>query len=170
MDTLSVKKVLGAPIIASVLLWRTVVSLEDGFNPDEALSIEMARLLSLSVLQRECPAYKKALGGVVVGELISDPWDRLMSVRDIFDMAASNLSRADDVDILFVGSLIREHAIEGDPTTFSILKRGLRPLQSDAIKDCAEHCATLLNIPGEEIVQSALTLYREIFHSLDIQE
>ena len=164
------RKLLGAHIIAAVLVLRTAIPPSDGFPADiaEAVWLEMSRLLLLKVLKEEVPGYREAIGGVLIGELVSDPWDRMMELKDVFRTTVTNLARH-DVSPLLISDVLREHAIEGDPTTWRILRRGLEPEDTTTLLGVVVACLDALGIPKEEcmeVEEVALELYYETFEKL----
>jgi hypothetical protein len=170
MNVSRMRKLIGAHVIAAVLVLRTVIPPEDGFPADikEAIWIEMSRLLLLKVLKEEIAGYREALGSVVISELLSDPWDRFMDLSDVFLVASANLTRLGTNPLVF-SNILREHSIEGDPTTWSILRRGIKPGDTTMLLGVAAECMEALGIPKEErmeVEEIAIELYDETFQNL----
>jgi hypothetical protein len=174
MDKTIIQRLLATPIITSVLLWLTVVSRDDGF-PDipEVIGLEMSRILTLKIIITEVPRYRNALGPHLINELTSDAWDRLISNKDLFDKVVTNIQEAqtvedpeDRVDVLFISEIMREHLIEGDPTTYSILRRALDPLERETIDSCIDDCCEDLGISSTLVRRDVHRLYADIFTSL----
>lgn len=172
MNVSRMRKALGAHIVAAVLVLRTVIPPEDGFPADvrEAIWLEMSRLLLLKVLREEISGYREALGSVVISELVSDPWDRFMSLSDVFLAASINLTRL-GANPLVLSNILREHAIEGDPTTWSILRREIKPGDTTMLLGVAAECMNALGIPVEErmeVEETAFELYEGTFEKLTV--
>ena len=164
------RKILGGHIITAVLVLRTVIPPEDGFPADvsEAVWLEMTRLLTLKVLHEEIPGYREALGHVLISEFGADPWDRVMTLEDAFQGAVTNLARL-GISPLVLHTLLREHAIEGDPATLSIVRRRIKMEDVFVLQGLAVDCMDALGIHGDDrrdIGEDSLDLYESVFDAL----
>ena len=170
MTDSKMRKTLGAHIIAAVLVLRTVIPPKSGFPADvsEAVWLEMSRILTLKVLHEEIPGYREALGRVLISEFGADPWDRAMTLEDAFQGAVTNLARL-GINPFVLHTLLREHVIEGDPTTLSIVRRRIKMEDVFMLQGLVVDCMNALGIQGEDrrdIGEDSLDLYEAVFEAL----
>jgi hypothetical protein len=164
------RKLLASHIISAVLVLRTVIPPSDGFpqNVEEAIWIELSRLILLKALKLHVPGYREALGSIVVCELASNPWDRSMSLEEVFSLIVKNLCC---ISPILMNDVLREHAIEGDPTTWSILRREIVPEDTTTLLALVTDCMNALGIPAsdrEDVEEFALELYDGVFEKLAV--
>lgn len=171
MQKEDIKNDLAVTVITLVLLTRTMIDDEDGF-PDarEVVQLELPRILTIPNLQQEYTSYRTILGTSLAQELVLDPWDTTMTSDSLLDMVSDKLSRAStehQFPIRDFLTTVRVDSIQGDPTVYSILRRGLGPLEDvDLIVTIIDQCSEALGVSIDDTMLPTRSTYSTLFSQL----
>ena len=172
-STSTFKKQFATAVCVCCLVWETVLPEQQRPKKGkfkETVPIETNRLLGMWQLDKLVKAYATAVPRSIKKQLHADPWERTMTPNEIVDEVCEGVVASGGYDTLKrLMDTINDYCLEGDPTMYSVIRRGLQPLRDqDMIQQGIEHTSKTFKLDPEDIEQAVKDMYFGIFNALNL--
>lgn len=162
-------------ICVCCLVWETV--LPEHQRPKngkfkETIPIETMRVLGMWQMDKIIKGYATAIPRHLKKQLHSDPWERTMTPNDMVNEVCEAVVACGGYDMLErVMECINDFCLEGDPTMYSVIRRGLSPIRdADMIHQGIEHTCKEFELEYDAIEQPIKKMYYGIFSLLNLNK
>jgi len=163
MDTLSIRKQCTAIVCCMVYLNKGVCG--PSFpSIREVLDLEIPNMWSLPNLISWKP-YRDSLETRVQREIVCDPWNRTMDLRDLITTILDSLVKAGIEDETI--TRIRDTIFRSDPVIYSTVRRGLSPMEISVQDDIVQGTCEAFGVDPDTVIGDIEDMYKGIFTQIN---
>jgi len=153
-------------IIGTALILKTSLG-DEAPDVSELLDVEVPRVLSIPQLFKKIPDYKR-LSPTIAADIHAAPWERKRRLDVLLKDWSEEITSNEMFDAAEILEIIEDYALISDISTFSIIRRGLGPIQDDAvIERFIEDACEILDVNFEMVHLMVTDVYHSIFRQIN---
>jgi len=165
MDSETARERVAGMVIGSSLVLKTSLGHK---APDarELLDVELPRVLSIPQIMQKVPGYR-CISSSIARDINATPWGRQRDLSTLLRDWAKEIASNEWFDGNDVVDCIEDYIFFSDISTFSILRRGLRPItDTDEIMTFVNEACDILDVDIDFVYLMVTDVYYSIFRQI----
>jgi hypothetical protein len=162
MDSDTVRERTAGMVIGSALILKTSLG-HDSPGVLDLLDVELPRVLSIPHIFKYVPEYRH-ISSSIARDIQAAPWERERDLETLLREWAEEVASNERFDASDIVEIIEEYAFSSDISTFSILRRGLRPItDTDVMMQFIDEACDILDVNIDMVYLMVMDVYNSLF-------